>query len=165
MIAVCRLRYCPRTQAYAQRRTADGKTKTEIIRCLKRYIARELYHALVADLLPGPPDALARSSPSPAAPARSARPSRPLDIYRNVPGRLRVPTLTPGPDRTAAQDDGPYGLALQGKLLPALGPPDAEDEERVGVVLLVTDVERGVPRRRAQLPEPALAHLGSKARR
>ena len=52
MIAVCRLRYCERTRAYAERRTAEGKTKTEIIRCLKRYIARELYHALVADLLP-----------------------------------------------------------------------------------------------------------------
>jgi hypothetical protein len=43
-----------RTRAYAERRTAEGKTKTEIIRCLKRYIAREIYHALVADLLPAP---------------------------------------------------------------------------------------------------------------
>ena len=50
MIAVCRLRYCQRTRAYADRRTAEGKTKTEIIRCLKRYIARELYHTLLADL-------------------------------------------------------------------------------------------------------------------
>ena len=54
MIAVCRLRHCQRTRAYAERRTAEGKTKTEIIRCLKRYIARELYHALLADLLPPP---------------------------------------------------------------------------------------------------------------
>jgi transposase len=52
MIAVCRLRHCARTRAYADRRTAEGKTKTEIIRCLKRYIAREIYHALTADLLP-----------------------------------------------------------------------------------------------------------------
>jgi transposase len=50
MIAVCRLRYCARTQAYAARRTKEGKTKREIIRCLKRYIAREAYHALTADL-------------------------------------------------------------------------------------------------------------------
>jgi transposase len=50
MIAVCRLRYCQRTRAYAQRRIAEGKTKKEIIRCLKRYIARETYHALRADL-------------------------------------------------------------------------------------------------------------------
>ena len=55
MIAVCRLRYCKRTRAYAERRTTEGKTKTEIIRCLKRYIARELYHALLADLVPAHP--------------------------------------------------------------------------------------------------------------
>jgi len=43
-------------RAYAARRTAEGKTKTEIIRCLKRYIARELYHTLRADLADlGPP--------------------------------------------------------------------------------------------------------------
>jgi transposase len=62
MIAVCRLRYCERTRAYAERRTAEGKTKTEIIRCLKRYIAREIYHALIADLL-APPDSSRRRDP------------------------------------------------------------------------------------------------------
>ncbi len=50
MIAVCRLRYCQRTRAYAKRRIAEGKTKPEIIRCLKRYIAREVYRSLRADL-------------------------------------------------------------------------------------------------------------------
>ena len=50
MIAVCRLRYCPRTRAYAERRTTEGKTKREIIRCLKRYIARETYRTLREDL-------------------------------------------------------------------------------------------------------------------
>ena len=50
MIAVVRLRYCPRTRAYAARRTAEGLSKREIIRCLKRYIAREAYRALSADL-------------------------------------------------------------------------------------------------------------------
>ncbi len=50
MIAVCRLRYCPRTRAYAARRTTEGKTKTEIMRCLKRYIARQVYATLRDDL-------------------------------------------------------------------------------------------------------------------
>jgi len=50
MIAVCRLRYCTRTRTYAARRTREGLSKREIIRCLKRYIARELYHTLRADL-------------------------------------------------------------------------------------------------------------------
>jgi len=50
LIAVCRLRYCPKTAAYAARRTSEGKTKNEIMRCLKRYIAREAFNALRADL-------------------------------------------------------------------------------------------------------------------
>jgi transposase len=50
LIAVCRLRYCPRTGAYAKRRAAEGKSKAEILRCLKRYIARETYRTLRADL-------------------------------------------------------------------------------------------------------------------
>jgi transposase len=50
LIAVVRLRWCPRTRAYAARRTTQGLSKREIIRCLKRYIAREVYHTLRADL-------------------------------------------------------------------------------------------------------------------
>jgi transposase len=45
-ITLCRLRYDPRTATYVARRTKDGLSKKEIIRCLKRYIAREIYHAL-----------------------------------------------------------------------------------------------------------------------
>jgi transposase len=50
MIAICRLRYCDRTRAYATRRTSDGLNRRETIRCLKRYIARQTYHTLRADL-------------------------------------------------------------------------------------------------------------------
>src|SRR4051794_25021322 len=42
LIAVCRLRYRPKTRDYAARRTTEGKTKKEIMRCLKRYIAHEV---------------------------------------------------------------------------------------------------------------------------
>lgn len=45
-IALCRLRYDPRTHAYVAKRTKDGLSKTEILRCLKRYIIREVYTAL-----------------------------------------------------------------------------------------------------------------------
>ncbi len=45
-IVVVRLRYDPRTQEYMQRRTAEGMSKSEIIRCLKRYVAREVYSAI-----------------------------------------------------------------------------------------------------------------------
>jgi transposase len=50
LIAVCRLRYCQRTRAYAARRTAEGRSKREILRCLKRYIARQVYQTLRADV-------------------------------------------------------------------------------------------------------------------
>jgi hypothetical protein len=34
------------TRDYIARRLAEGKTKNEIMRCLERYIAREIFHAL-----------------------------------------------------------------------------------------------------------------------
>jgi hypothetical protein len=40
------LSYDPATRQYLQRRCAEGKTKTEAIRCLKRYVAREIFRAL-----------------------------------------------------------------------------------------------------------------------
>jgi hypothetical protein len=46
-IVCCRLRWDARTRAYAERRTTQGMSKKEIIRCLKRYIAREVYTALL----------------------------------------------------------------------------------------------------------------------
>jgi transposase len=45
-IVITRLRHDPRTRAYAARRTTEGLAKTEIIRCLKRYVAREIYYVL-----------------------------------------------------------------------------------------------------------------------
>jgi transposase len=51
-IAVTRMRSCPRTRAYIARRTAEGKTAREIRRCLKRYIARELYRQLTRSMNP-----------------------------------------------------------------------------------------------------------------
>jgi transposase len=45
-IAIVRLATDPNTRDYLQRRQSEGKTKSEAIRCLKRYIAREIYNAL-----------------------------------------------------------------------------------------------------------------------
>jgi transposase len=45
-ILLTRWRSCQRTHAYITRRRAEGKTDPEIRRCLKRYIARELYRCL-----------------------------------------------------------------------------------------------------------------------
>ena len=40
-IVITRMSSHPPTRAYVERRTAEGLSKTEIIRCLKRYVARE----------------------------------------------------------------------------------------------------------------------------
>ncbi len=48
MICVVRMGSDRRTKAYVLRRTAEGKSKWEIMRCLKRYIAREVYRILLS---------------------------------------------------------------------------------------------------------------------
>ena len=50
-VVIVRMRWHAPTIAYVQRRIAEGLSKKEIIRCLKRYVAREVYN-----LLPPPRD-------------------------------------------------------------------------------------------------------------
>ena len=45
-IVMVRMVFDARTRAYVARRTAEGRSKREIIRSLKRYVARELYRCL-----------------------------------------------------------------------------------------------------------------------
>ena len=59
MVCVCRMRTDQRTRDYVTRRLAEGRTKREIIRCLKRYIARDIYTALTR------PTPHGRPAPSP----------------------------------------------------------------------------------------------------
>ena len=56
-IVLVRLRYDRRTREYVCRRIGEGLSKPEVIRCLKRYVAREMFPALrhsarIADCLP-----------------------------------------------------------------------------------------------------------------
>lgn len=67
-IARQRMRRDGRTRAYVEKRTRDGKTRREIERILVRYIAREVYHALVR-----PMDAGRDSRREAAGSARSQR--------------------------------------------------------------------------------------------
>jgi transposase len=48
-IVLGRMRHDPRTRPYVQRRTTEGLSKKEIMRCLNRYLVREVYTALLAD--------------------------------------------------------------------------------------------------------------------
>jgi transposase len=49
MAVVTRMRYHEPTRAYVARRTAEGLSKKDIMRCLKRYVVREVYTAVLAD--------------------------------------------------------------------------------------------------------------------
>jgi transposase len=46
IIALGRVAWDPSTRAYIERKQAEGKTKLEAIRCLKRHIARQIYNLL-----------------------------------------------------------------------------------------------------------------------
>jgi len=48
-VAVTRARCHPETRAYIARKRAEGKTSTEAIRCLKRHLARRVWHLLQPD--------------------------------------------------------------------------------------------------------------------
>lgn len=51
MIVIGRMRNHQPTRDYLQRRSTENLTKRDLIRCLKRYTAREAYHALRTDLM------------------------------------------------------------------------------------------------------------------
>ena len=69
---IVRMRWHAPTIAYVERRTADGLSKKDIIRCLKRFLARELFHLLPA----------VSSAQAPAPIARAAY--NDLTIYRSI---------------------------------------------------------------------------------
>jgi len=48
-LVVVRLRTHDASRAYMARRLAEGKTKKEVMRCLKRYVAREVFAAITTD--------------------------------------------------------------------------------------------------------------------
>jgi transposase len=50
-IVITRMVYDPRTTEYIARRTKEGLSKTEAVRCLKRYVAREVFSLLPHDKL------------------------------------------------------------------------------------------------------------------
>jgi transposase len=51
LIIIGRMKNHPETHAYVQRRRAEGLSNSEIIRCLKRHLARSIYRALRTDLM------------------------------------------------------------------------------------------------------------------
>jgi transposase len=65
-IVVTRMRQDERTRLYLERRTAQGKGKREVMRCLKRYTARVVYCLIHADTI------TRHQQPAPSAPLLTA---------------------------------------------------------------------------------------------
>lgn len=61
-IVLVRMNFDQKTKAYVTKRTEEGKSKREIMRCLKRYVAREIYRQI--------------TNPTPAPAVADLRPSR-----------------------------------------------------------------------------------------
>src|SRR5207248_6948713 len=73
-VVFTRLGRDPRTRDYANRRTTEGKSTKEIIRCLKRYVARELFPIIAMPLAPAQtPPAITRQTPRHHAPSPARR--------------------------------------------------------------------------------------------
>jgi transposase len=62
-IVLTRMRFDERTRAYVERRTKEGLNKKDIMRCLKRFVAREVYRALTST----PTEQITQTDLTPAA--------------------------------------------------------------------------------------------------
>lgn len=49
-MALARMRLCPKTKLFIEKKRSEGKTNKDAIRALKRYLSREVYYALKSDL-------------------------------------------------------------------------------------------------------------------
>jgi hypothetical protein len=64
IIALSRARTDPETRIYLDRKHAEGKTRLEAIRCLKRHLARRIWRLLYTTTTPGaPPELTNRKNP------------------------------------------------------------------------------------------------------
>lgn len=96
-IAMVRLTCDPDTKAYAARRRAEGKTTREIVRCLKRYIAREVYRLLTnppAIIAPADLRAARHAAGHSLATVAAALNTRPIRISEIERGTRPAPELT-----------------------------------------------------------------------
>lgn len=75
-IVIVRMQFDPRTRDYVERRTREGRSKKEIIRCLKRYVARDVYQ-----------DLLTVNDPACQAPAQKPPLARPEQVERQQVAR------------------------------------------------------------------------------
>jgi hypothetical protein len=90
-IVTNRLRHHPETRAYAERRTREGRSHKEIVRCLMRHLARRLYPLLLADVAASTSGYAQRGSGS----ASLTTPAQPEHSFRRfAPASTSFPLAT-----------------------------------------------------------------------
>jgi transposase len=82
IVAVTRARVDPETQAFLERKLAEGKTKKGALRCLKRHLARRFHHLLA---LP------AQTTKHPQNDTIPERPNRNRNVDPNIKGTAQTP--------------------------------------------------------------------------
>lgn len=111
-IVLVRMRTDERTRSYVGRRTAEGRSKAEIMRALKRYVAREAFRAITRDLdgqaRERPPRANAAAATSSASAPRTT-PMIPTTPRSSSPRSSASPTTKPR--RSAAAPSAPSAPA------------------------------------------------------
>jgi transposase len=92
IIALSRARTDPTTRAYLDRRHAEGKTKKEAIRCLKRHLARRIWRLLYTTATASLPAAATDNTTTSADPNQYTIPPRPAT---RRPVDHTIPAATP----------------------------------------------------------------------
>jgi hypothetical protein len=93
-IVLVRMRYDSRTRTYVARRRQEGKSTKEIMRCLKRYVAREIY------------DQLLHPSPAPhAGTLRTTRTAKRLTLQQAADALHAWPTTLSRLERGLSHDN------------------------------------------------------------
>ncbi|MFI9052025.1 transposase [Streptomyces sp. NPDC053427] len=109
-IVLVRMKCDPRTQEYVARRTTQGLTKKDIIRCLKRFVAREIHRHL--------PGVTSTTTPASCGPTRTVRWSR-HEKWQCPSGRFGA-SSSAGPGR---ERDAPSPTARRSPASAAIPPP------------------------------------------
>jgi transposase len=88
VIAITRARHDPATQAYLERKQAEGKTKKGALRCLKRHLARRFHHLLSLPAAPPQPNR-GTTDKTPVHPSQRD----PSDVDASIPSSAPTPMI------------------------------------------------------------------------
>jgi hypothetical protein len=157
-IVFVRMRFDPKTRDYVERRTKEGLSRKEIMRCLKRFVAREVYRCIVNDQP-------ARAAPTNADNDRTARPHgrhrRPPAII-GACGARSPRTPAPSPSQASLDNRSFKEISRRECPLRARGQPMTPQTPRKTGPRTGTGPRTYCPSRSATTPLRAWSALGAR---